>query len=143
ACRFGFGDEPLPPAASPPVATEPKQPEVPVDVSLSDSSADATLTPATTAEEVGSAQETETFAFEFITMVGKAGVSPREHQDLGGHATYGLTPRYSHSRPYDLAAAVQTLPIPTATRPEPEVLSATGTDGQRCPDCLHRHLLHR
>src|SRR5262249_31831577 len=48
----------------------------------------------------------------FITMVGKAGVSPKEHQDLARHSTYALTSRYTHSRFYDLAAAVQSLPIP-------------------------------
>jgi site-specific recombinase XerC len=65
----------------------------------------------------------------FITMVGKAGVSPREHQDLARHSTYALTSRYSHSRFYDLAAAVQGLPIPTAGR-APQALPATGTDGR-------------
>ena len=65
-------------------------------------------------------------------MVGKAGVSPREHQDLARHSTYALTARYSHSRFYDLAAAVQSLPIPTAG-PGREVatLAATGTDGRQ------------
>ena len=43
----------------------------------------------------------------FITMVGKAGVTPREHQDLARHSTYALTSRYTHSRFYDLAAAVK------------------------------------
>ncbi len=66
----------------------------------------------------------------FITMVGKAGVSAREHQDLARHSTYALTSRYSHSRFYDLAAAVQSLPIPTASGPGRENLSATGTDGK-------------
>ena len=66
----------------------------------------------------------------FITMVGKAGVSPREHQDLARHSTYALTSKYSHSRFYDLSAAVQSLPIPTKTRPNGEALSATGTDGR-------------
>jgi hypothetical protein len=65
----------------------------------------------------------------FITMVGKAGVSPKEHQDLARHSTYSLTSRYTHARFYDLAAAVQALPIPTAPA-GPEVLSATGTDGR-------------
>ena len=46
-------------------------------------------------------------------MVGKSpGISPREHQDLARHSTYALTTRYTHSRFYDLAAAVQGLPIP-------------------------------
>lgn len=68
----------------------------------------------------------------YITMVGKAGVSPREHQDLARHSTYSLTSRYTHSRFYDLAAAVQSLPIPTTTTttaPQAGVLAATGTDG--------------
>ncbi len=68
----------------------------------------------------------------FITMVGKAGVSPKEHQDLARHSTYALTSRYSHSRFYDLAAAVQSLPIPTgAPNREAGTLAATGTDGQQ------------
>ena len=70
----------------------------------------------------------------FITMVGKSGVSPREHQDLARHSTYALTSRYSHSRFYDLAAAVQSLPIPkTDLGPEALTLSATGTDGRHFP----------
>jgi integrase len=68
----------------------------------------------------------------FITMVGKAGVSPREHQDLARHSTYALTSRYSHSRFYDLAAAVQTLPIPTGTPgTDALTLAANGTDGRQ------------
>ncbi len=67
----------------------------------------------------------------FITMVGKAGVSPKEHQDLARHSTYALTSRYTHSRFYDLAAAVQALPIPTFGRGlESQVLAATGTEGK-------------
>lgn len=61
--------------------------------------------------------------------IGKAGVSPREHQDLARHSTYALTSRYSHSRFYDLAAAVQSLPIPI-TGPGPDTLAATGTEGK-------------
>ena len=67
----------------------------------------------------------------YITMVGKAGVSPKEHQDLARHSTYGLTARYSHSRFYDLAAAVQSLPIPlNGPGPDAGELRATGTDGR-------------
>jgi len=69
----------------------------------------------------------------FITMVGKAGVSACEHMDLARHSSYSMTARYSHSRFYDLAAAVQSLPIP-ATGPGPDVdrqeLRATGTDSE-------------
>ena len=63
-------------------------------------------------------------------MVGKLpGISAKEHQDLARHSTYRLTERYSHSRGYHLAAAVDGLPIPTGTRPR--MLAATGTDGPR------------
>ncbi len=67
----------------------------------------------------------------YITMIGKAGVSPREHQDLARHSTYAMTSRYTHSRFYDLAAAVQGLPIPMAgPGPQSQTLAATGTDGK-------------
>ena len=66
----------------------------------------------------------------FFSMVGKAGVSPKEHQDLARHSTYALTARYTHSRFYDLAAAVQSLPIPIGDlQAEGQKLRATGTDG--------------
>lgn len=66
----------------------------------------------------------------FLSMVGRAGVSPKEHQDLARHSTYALTSRYTHSRFYDLAAAVKALPIPTgAADSESDPLVATGTDG--------------
>lgn len=66
----------------------------------------------------------------YITMVGKMGVSAREHMDLARHSSYAMTARYSHSRAYDLAAAVQALPIPTiGPQSEPVTLAATGTDG--------------
>jgi hypothetical protein len=66
----------------------------------------------------------------FITMVGKSGVAAREHQDLARHSTYALTSRYSHSRFYDLSAAVQSLPIPTDPQAARQTLAATGTDGK-------------
>ena len=64
-------------------------------------------------------------------MIGKTDVSAREHMDLARHCSYAMTARYSHSRFYDLAAAVQALPIPAVgpTAPQVEILSATGTDG--------------
>ncbi len=67
----------------------------------------------------------------YITMIGKTGVSPKEHQDLARHSTYALTGRYTHSRLYDLAAAVNALPsmLPTGDKPKP--LAATGTEGGR------------
>ena len=63
---------------------------------------------------------------------GKSGVSPKEHQDLARHSTYSMTARYTHTRAYDLAAAVKQLPIPTDS-PDRETseLAATGTDGSQ------------
>jgi len=76
----------------------------------------------------------------FITMVGKLGVSPREHQDLARHSSYTLTARYTHSRFYDLAAAVQSLPVlTTATNTGSQELAATGTDGKE-PEFLGPNL---
>src|SRR6185369_1166494 len=68
----------------------------------------------------------------YVTMVGKAeGISPKEHQDLARHSTCALTGRYTHTRVYDLAAAVRSLPIPTGlSDDETESLAATGTDGK-------------
>jgi site-specific recombinase XerD len=66
----------------------------------------------------------------FITMVGKTGVSPKEHQDLARHSTYALTGRYTHSRLYDLAAAVNGLPSIVPAEPAGETLAATGTEGK-------------
>jgi hypothetical protein len=56
-----------------------------------------------------------------------------ELQDLARHSSYAMTARYSHSRFYDLAAAVQTLAILT-TEPQAEVLSAPGTEGRALTD---------
>jgi hypothetical protein len=66
---------------------------------------------------------------QYITMVGKSGVSPKEHQDLARHSTYNMTARYTHSRAYDLAAAVQNLPIPIDS-PDQKAAATTGTDGK-------------
>lgn len=60
----------------------------------------------------------------FITAVGKAGVSPREHQDLARHSTYALTARYSHSRFYDLARRCPGAADPDRS-PWPGIASAT------------------
>lgn len=66
----------------------------------------------------------------YCTMLGKLRLSAKEHQDLARHSTYALTARYTHSRFYDLSAAVQGLPIPTG-KPDSESLAATGTDNLR------------
>jgi hypothetical protein len=65
----------------------------------------------------------------FITMAGKIGLSAKEHQDLARHSTYAMTAKYTHSKLYDLSAAVERLPIPTGEGPP--TMAATGTDGRR------------
>jgi hypothetical protein len=69
-----------------------------------------------------------------ITMVGKTGISPKEHRDLAPHSTYALTGKYTHSRIHDLAAAVNDLPPIVApdclASAKPEALLATGTEGR-------------
>ncbi len=55
----------------------------------------------------------------------------RQRYTLARHSTYALTARYTHSRFYDLAAAVQGLPIPTGNPDRQAVaLAPTGTDGR-------------
>jgi hypothetical protein len=54
-------------------------------------------------------QEINGLRHSYIKMVGKTGVSPKEHQDLARHSTYALTGRYTYSRMYDLAAAATSL----------------------------------
>ena len=49
--------------------------------------------------------------------------------DLARHSSYAMTARYSHSRFYDLAAAVNGLPSLVPEGHAPEALAATGTDG--------------
>src|SRR5262249_6365870 len=70
----------------------------------------------------------------FIPMVGKAGVSAREHMDLAHHSSYAMTARYSHAQFNHLVAAVQSLPLPTSGPAPSPALAATGTDGR--PNCL-------
>src|SRR4029079_3055648 len=43
----------------------------------------------------------------YITGLGRAGVDLRTAQELAGHSSPTLTARYTHSRLYDLAGAVQ------------------------------------
>jgi integrase len=74
----------------------------------------------------------------FITMVGKTGVTPKEHQDLARHSTYALTGRYTHSRLYDLATAVNALPSMLPKSPADERVAATGTDDSAPPILRHQ-----
>jgi hypothetical protein len=66
----------------------------------------------------------------YITMVGKTGVTPKEHQQLARHGSYALTSKYTHARFYDLATAVNALPSIVADKPD-RALAATGTDGDQ------------
>jgi hypothetical protein len=63
-------------------------------------------------------------------MLGKTGLSPREHQDLARHSTYTLTSRYTHSTLYDLGQAVQAHPSMVQCK-NAQILAATGTEGRK------------
>lgn len=64
----------------------------------------------------------------YLTMLGKLGLAPREHQDLARHSTYAMTARYTHTRLTDLGRAVQGLTLPQDPV-RSEAAAATGTDG--------------
>jgi len=63
----------------------------------------------------------------YLTMLGKLGLSPREHQDLARHSTFAMTARYTHTRLTELGDAVQALALPKDALPA--AVAATGTDG--------------
>ena len=66
------------------------------------------------------------------TMLSQSGVSPREAMELMRHTDMRLTMKvYTDPRLFDLASAVERLPIPAAS--VPGVAVATGTDGK--PAC--------
>jgi site-specific recombinase XerD len=93
-------------------------------------------------DDAGRFADFHSLRHSFITMIGKTGVTPKEHQDLARHSTYALTGRYTHSRLYDLAAAVNALPNMLPKSPE-EDLAATGTDGKKLgPKTLAHTLAH-
>ena len=66
----------------------------------------------------------------FITMMERAGISPKAAQELARHSDIRLTmQRYTHKTLHDLAGAVELLPsfVPQAGL---EALKATGTEGK-------------
>ncbi len=66
----------------------------------------------------------------FITNLARAGIHPKQAQDLARHSDINLTmSRYSHTVVADRAAALEKLPD-LRTRPEGDRLRATGTDGK-------------
>src|SRR5262249_24391937 len=74
-----------------------------------------------------------------ITAVGKAGASPKVHQESAGHSTYAMTGRYTHARLHDLVATVAALP-PLLSSPDAgkEAVAATGTEGKPVESPAHR-----
>jgi len=63
------------------------------------------------------------------TLLSKAGVSPREAMSLMRHTDMRLTMNvYTDPRIFDLANAVEKLPLPPSQTPTTTPLSATGTD---------------
>jgi hypothetical protein len=76
----------------------------------------------------------------FITMMERAGISPKTAQELARHSDIRLTmQRYTHKTLHDLAAAVETLPVLTKpdARRQAAALQATGTDGDASRGCTN------
>src|SRR5262249_6364922 len=67
----------------------------------------------------------------FITMLERAGVSPKTAQELARHSDIRLTmQRYTHKALHDLGAAVEAFPsVVPPHSPDRQALAATGTDG--------------
>ncbi|MBT4863895.1 MAG: site-specific integrase [Planctomycetaceae bacterium] len=71
----------------------------------------------------------------YLSRLGRSGASPKAMQRLARHSSVELTlGRYTHVGLFDLAAAVERLPllpVKTPDKSEPAVLRATGTDAGR------------
>jgi len=68
----------------------------------------------------------------FVSALVRAGASIKEVQALARHAKPQTTlNHYAKVSVRDLRGAVESIPTPRATAPEPVVLAATGTDGRR------------
>jgi integrase len=75
----------------------------------------------------------------YISLLGRAGVSPKVTQTLARHSDIRLTMNvYSHAQIHDLSAAVDglTIKMPGGNRSEPNELAATGTDGKPAGNSL-------
>ena len=68
---------------------------------------------------------------QMATLADAAGVTPRVVQRLMRHSTLELTGRYTRPRAVDLNNAAESLPSlrPKPDKPEPLVMTATGTEG--------------
>jgi integrase len=69
------------------------------------------------------------------TLLSKGGVSPREAMSLMRHTDLRLTMKvYTDPRVFDLAGAVEKLPLQFGNRPDAEANAATGTNGKSGDD---------
>ena len=89
-------------------------------------------------DEEGRVADFHALRHSYISLLSRSGVSPKLAQDLARHSDIRLTMNvYTHTRLYDLAGAVESLPsiLPDVDRPEATRLAATGTNSLRlaCP----------
>ncbi len=77
---------------------------------------------------------------EMATLADAAGVSPRVVQKLMRHSTLELTGRYTRPRAVDIENAASMLPSLKPQPDHPEIVVATGTDGEPIRDVFAHHL---
>jgi integrase len=85
-------------------------------------------------DDAGRVVDFHALRHSYITLLSKAGVSPKVAQELARHSTIDLTMNvYTHVNMHDLAGAVAGLPplVPSGPARDDLALAATGTDGRR------------
>jgi hypothetical protein len=82
-------------------------------------------------DDAGRRADLHALRHSYGTLLSKGGVSPREAMSLMRHTDLRLTMKvYTDPRIFDLAGAVEKLPINLARPTEAEAAQATGTDGK-------------
>jgi len=92
-------------------------------------------------DEAGRVADFHALRHSYITLLERAGVSPKVAQELARHSDIRLTMNvYTHARLFDLAGAVEGLPkiLPAGPGAEGQALAKTGTDGKACPSACPR-----
>lgn len=83
-------------------------------------------------DDAGRVLDFHAFRHTFITYLALGGVHPKTAQQLARHSTITLTmDRYTHTNRTADAAALDALPDLSVSKPQPEILRATGTTEHR------------
>jgi integrase len=90
-------------------------------------------------DDAGRRADLHALRHSYGTLLSKGGVSPREAMSLMRHTDLRLTMKvYTDPRIFDLAGAVEKLPLGFCTLPGSEVAKATGTHGALIGDAVGR-----